>query len=115
MKLINVTGRNLDIYDKDGKEIVTTILSEGAATVQVSRTECGKVGDFALHRTEYGEIEGLPEPEDGIVYIVNFFVLNALRYHGIQRNDCVSPDTAFQSAVRDEQGHVIGIRGFQMI
>ena len=38
MRLINVTGRDLNIYDKDGKEIVTTILSEGAATVQVSRT-----------------------------------------------------------------------------
>ena len=42
-------------------------------------------------------------------------IYNALRYHGIQRNDCVSPDTAFQSAVRDEAGHVIGIRGFQAI
>lgn len=115
MRLINVTGRDLNIYDKGGKEIVTIIPAEGAATVQVSRTECGEIGDFPLHRTEYGEIEGLPESEDGIVYIVNFFVLNALRYHGIQRNDCVSPDTAFQSAVRDEAGHVIGIRGFQMI
>lgn len=115
MRLINVTGRNLDIYDKDGKEIVTTIPTEGVATVQVLRTECGEIGDFALHRTEYGEIEGLPEPSDGITYIVNFFVLNALKYHNIKRNDCVSPDTAFQSAVRDEQGHVIGIRGFQII
>lgn len=115
MKLINLTGRKLDIYNEEGKEIIVSIPPDGTATVQVSRTECGKVGDFALHRTEYGEIEGLPESEDGIVYIVNFFVLNALRYHGIQRNDCVSPDTAFQSAVRDEQGHVIGIRGFQVI
>ena len=115
MKLINLTGRKLDIYNEEGKEIIVSIPSDGTATVQVSRTECGKVGDFALHRTEYGEIEGLPDPSDGITYIVNFFVLNALKYHNIKRDDCVSPDTAFQSAVRDEQGHVIGIRGFQAI
>lgn len=115
MKLINLTGRKLDIYNKEGKEIIVSIPSDGTATVQVSRTECGKVGDFALHRTKYGEIEGLPEPENGTIYIVNFFVLNALRYHNMDRSDCVSPDTAAQSVIRNEYGHVIGIRGFQTI
>jgi len=58
----------------------------------------------------YGEIEGLPDPQPGVVYIVSMVVRQAAQAQG--RTDVVSPDTSPQGAIRDEQGRIIAVRGF---
>ncbi|MCP3966695.1 MAG: hypothetical protein GY718_10145 [Lentisphaerae bacterium] len=59
----------------------------------------------------YGEIEGLPEPNDSTYLIVSILVLQAGRDH---RPDLLAPDTGPDSVVRDEKGNILGVRRFQI-
>ena len=57
-------------------------------------------------RVSYGEIEGLPEPADGTIYIVSAIVAQAA-----MRADVLSPDTG-PTAIRDENGQIQAVRRF---
>ena len=57
--------------------------------------------------TKFGEVEGLPEPQDGIIYIVSNLVAQAVP----DREDVFFPD----DIVRDEHGNVIGCRALGKI
>jgi len=52
-----------------------------------------------IYRETYGQVEGLPGPEDGTLYIVSALVRLALP----ERKDLVSPG----ECVRDSQGRVV--------
>ena len=56
---------------------------------------------------KFGEVEGLPEPEDGTVYIVSNLVAQAVPH----RDDVFFPD----DVVRDENGNIIGCRALGKI
>lgn len=62
-------------------------------------------GEHAFHVAceSLGPVEGLPEPEDGIVYIVSRIVAEAVPH----RRDVVAPG----EAVRDSAGRIVGARG----
>jgi hypothetical protein len=57
----------------------------------------------------YGDIEGLPAPEDGTCCIVSNIVLNAAKAKG--RKDCVAPATGHPDCVR-ENGFIKSVPGF---
>jgi len=63
-----------------------------------------------IYSVEYGEIEGLPEPEEGKLFIVSAMVLEAGRKIG--RNDLVAPATGHPEAIRNEQGQIVSVPGF---
>lgn len=65
--------------------------------------------DFTLPitKTKFGEVEGLPEPQEGIIYIVSNLVAQAVP----DREDVFFPD----DIVRDEHGNVIGCRALGKI
>ena len=65
-----------------------------------------------IYSVEYGEIEGLPEPEEGKLFIVSAMVLEAGRKIG--RNDLVAPATGHPEAIRNEQGQIVSVPGFIM-
>ena len=56
----------------------------------------------------FGEVEGLPEPETGVVYIVSAMVLSACK----DRTDLVAPATNHELTIRNEKGHIISVPGF---
>jgi hypothetical protein len=56
------------------------------------------------YRTTFGEVEGLPEQQIGIFYIVSGLVLSAST-----RTDLLAPG----ELVRDENGRAIGCKGFR--
>ena len=56
----------------------------------------------------FGKVEGLPEPETGVVYIVSAMVLTAAS----DRNDLVAPATNHKDTKRNEKGHIISVPGF---
>jgi len=58
-------------------------------------------------KTRFGEVEGLPEPEEGTVYIVSNLVAQAVP----DREDVFFPD----DLVRDENGNIIGCRALGKI
>jgi hypothetical protein len=57
-------------------------------------------------RQHFGQIENLPEPTDGVIYITSSLVAQAA-----QRVDVVSPDTG-PTAIR-ENGQIVAVRGLQ--
>jgi hypothetical protein len=52
-----------------------------------------------------GKVEGLPEPEDGVLLIVSRMVLDAS-----DRRDLAAPDTGPGSVVRDAEGRITGVK-----
>ena len=57
----------------------------------------------------YGEIENLPEPKEGTIYIVSALVLAAAKEKG--RTDVVSPATGHPNCKR-ENGFIVSVPGF---
>lgn len=58
---------------------------------------------------EWGDVEGLPEPQEGVAYIVSALV--GLAMEGSDRTDLVMPGTApADLPERDAQGRITGVR-----
>ena len=108
MAIKNLTPHKITIIKDDGTEI--GLYPEGiVARIKTKSVLAGNVHGFNLYKTEYGEVIDLPEPaedENGtIYYIVSALVKNALP----NRKDLISPS----QQVRDDQGRVIGCKGFE--
>ncbi len=56
----------------------------------------------------YGEAEGLPDPQEGVLYIVSAMVLSAMAG---RRSDLVAPATGHPDTVRVE-GRIQSVPGF---
>ena len=82
--------------------------SEGIARVKVNQVEGIPIDGIPVNLQEFGEVEGLPEPEKGVFLIVSGIVLNAVS--GI-REDCVAPDTG-SGAIRNDKGQIVAVKGF---
>jgi len=91
----------------DGEK--TTFESEGAIRLEEKITETPKIGGFETIRKEYVGALGLPETKADVFIIVSGIVLSAL---GGSRKDLISPDTGPDSAIRNEKGHIIGVKRF---
>lgn len=55
----------------------------------------------------YGQVQGLPEPEDGTIYIVSAMVMAACH----DRNDLVAPATGHPGCIR-VNGQIVSVPGF---
>lgn len=62
-------------------------------------------GLLPVHKTCFGEVEGLPEQRRGTFYLVSGIVLSALP----NRTDILAPG----DLVRDSAGNPIGCKGFR--
>lgn len=58
----------------------------------------------------FGSVECLPEPQDGVVYIVSAMVLSRAQAEG--RTDVVAPATGHKECKRDENGRIVSVPGF---
>ncbi|OYT66079.1 hypothetical protein B6U74_01795 [Candidatus Bathyarchaeota archaeon ex4484_205] len=113
VRIVNLTQHPITIYDESGENVVEEIPPSGTvARVRAEQPVIGYINDVPVVKTEWGEVEGLPEPEECTVYVVSTLVLQALAG---KRDDVVSPDTGPASAVRDETNRIIGVRRFQTI
>ena len=56
----------------------------------------------------YGQVEGLPEMQEGTKYIVSAQVLAAS-----DRADLVAPATGHKDVVRNERGHIVSVPCFR--
>ena len=113
-KVINLTPHEICLVG-EGDEVVTRIPSIGrVARVSTRATEQAQVeveGHWVpIVSTQFGEVEGLPEPTpaEGTIFIVSSIVLAALKG---ARKDVVAPDTG-PTAVRNADGTVKGVRRF---
>ena len=67
------------------------------------------IDGFPVYKGEPRKVENLPEEENGLWYIVSLQVLQ----HCKDRDDLIAPDTS--RAVRDEDGNIIGVRGWRIV
>lgn len=113
-QLVNLTPHTINLVAEDGTQLLS-LESQGVARVASTTEVVGylQVGDVVVPRTHttFGEVEGLPDPEPGVGYIVSNMVISALVQHGrLDRNDLFTPGLQ----VRDEQGRVIGCRSLDV-
>ena len=105
MKLVNLTPHDLNVKNTAG-ELVLLPKSGATARLLVRRTAGAPVGEFPTATPMFGEIEGLPAPEDGTT-----FVVSALVAERADRDDVVAPG----ELLRDDAGVVIGCSGFTRV
>jgi hypothetical protein len=115
MTLINATPHSITLVSRRGVEqdskkqfLAETVEilreippSEILARVSMINFPAGEIDGIAIESVTYGEIEGLPEPQEGVYYIVSGLVAAAAAKIG--RVDCLAPG----ALVRDKKTGVI--------
>lgn len=100
-KVINLTPHPITICDGAGAVLKVIPPSGQVARLAAKTVRTGQtVDDVPLSRTEFGEPDGLPEPEAGTLLIVSQLIKSALP----ERTDLAVP----AEVVRDEKGVIIG-------
>lgn len=103
-KFINLTPHDIKLNDG-------TIYQASGRVARVENTFsnfcCG------ISKVFYGDIENLPEPEDGVYYIVSAMVLvaNNSKPRCRRRGDLVAPATGHPDCIR-ENGFIVSVPGF---
>lgn len=111
-KVVNLTAHTINVVNGESN---IAFPSQGLARVKTEEKEIGRINNIPVVKTVYTDVEGLPEPEGNTVYLVSTLVLQALKANGINRPDCLAPNTGLSGAIRDDQGRIIGVRGFQTL
>jgi len=120
MTLINATPHSITLVSRRGVEQdskkqflaeaeAVEILREIPPSVILARVSmvnlpAGEIDGIAVESVTYGEIEGLPEPQEGVYYVVSGLVAAAAAKIG--RVDCLAPG----ALVRDKSnpGTILG-------
>jgi len=104
MKIVNLTPHTINV--RAGEQDLAFEPTAPAARVASSQELVGTVDGIPVNRTTFGQVENLPEPIEGTIYIVSALVLSAIS----GRQDVVAPDTG-PTAIR-ENGQVKAVIGF---
>jgi hypothetical protein len=100
---VNLTPHTITLCSDGGQPLLSIEPSGDVARVTAARTVIGAVEGGTVSRVEFGPVEGLPDPQEGTIFIVSLLVLN--RCAG--RDDVFSPG----ELLRDEAGRPIGCIG----
>lgn len=111
--MINLTPHPITIKTTTGEYItippsgkIARIISSNASSYDVD------INGITVSYVHPGDetIVDLPEPQEGVFYIVSSLVLNYLRNSNSNRKDVLSPGTGTKDGViRDERGNIIAI------
>lgn len=82
--------------------------SEGLARCATLEQQIKVIDGVRVNHRTFGEVSGLPEPKEGIVYIVSALVAQAVSG---QRDDVYVVD----ETVRDSEGRIIGCNALAKI
>lgn len=107
MKIINLTPHAITVVTEAGEPIATIAPSGTVARCQEVSVKVGEVGGIPIFSTTWGEVEGLPEPQEGVAYVASALVAQAAARAG--RTDVFSP----AKQVRNDEGQVVGCLGLQ--
>jgi len=110
----NYTQHAVTIRDREGNKITHPSLGLAEAreiTEEVGLIHIDGLGEpIVTIRKSVVDVAGLPEPVNGVVYIVAGIVLSALREQGSTRTDVFGPATGFvDGAIRDDKGHIVAV------
>ena len=113
MKIINLTPHALTIvYGENNMEKYVIEPSGNVARVAAHTENIGSntTDDgftIPLTTTVFGEVENLPEPKDGMIYVVSSLVAGRVP----DRQDVMIPN----QSIRDDKGRIIGCLSIRKI
>ena len=99
-KLVNLIGHEITIVG-----YATLPKADKPCHVKTNQIIIGKIDGIPIAKTEFDSIVNLPDPEDGVYYIVSRICMDYVPY---SREDVLCVDTG-SSALRDENGQVIAV------
>lgn len=101
----------------DGRPQMITLPPEPAACrVQTESHDLGMLGHLPIQKQTFGEIHNLPDPIDGVVYVVSGIVLAALKAEGSTRHDIIAPATGPRdNPMRNADGQVLAVSRFNAL
>lgn len=102
LKFVNLTPHNITIYNAQGEKIDVP-KSGNVARVETTNKIIDEINSIEIFYTTYTDVEGLPEPEDGVVYIVSGMVASRCSH----RSDVMSPGLY----IRNDKGVIVGCQG----
>jgi hypothetical protein len=106
MQFVNLTPHAITIEKSDGTHITITA-TVPAARIQHHNVVCDDIAGIPISQVQYGAVEHLPAPQPDTLYVVSAMVAQQCR----DRIDVVAPDTG-SSAIRDDAGRIVAVRGF---
>ena len=106
-KLVNLTPHAINFVHDDGTPLVTVEPCGTIARVSCKTVTIGNEGEIPITTNEYGEVEGLPEPETDTIFIVSALVAGRVP----TREDVFIPN----EAVRNEKGQIVGCKSLGRI
>ena len=108
--IINLCPHALNILDAEGG-IRDFPKCENPARVSQSEEVLGNILGVQITKQTFGKVENLPEPQEGTFYVVSRIVAAAAKEEGRKTTDLLIPGPG----VRDEEGRIIGAKGFSVL
>ncbi len=99
-KFVNLIGHDITISGYG-----TLPRAENPRFVQTKQRIIGKVASVPVAETHFEKIVNLPDPEDGVYYIVSRVSMEFIPF---DREDVFCVDTG-PSAIRDDNGQVVAV------
>ena len=112
MNFINLTPHEIAVYAQDKVTVLHRIPSSGLCRVTTDEQIVNDIGGVPVVKTQYLDVQNLPDPQPNTYYIVSIIVLQALDG---SRPDVIAPNTSPNGAVRDDKGAILGCTGFATI
>lgn len=107
MKIENLTPHKITFVKENGDVILEVEPSGTVARVTTQTVQTGKIAGIPITETVFGEVENLPEPSNGTVYVVSLRVAQTVPY----RSDVFIPN----ESVRNDDGVIIGCKSLGRI
>ena len=104
--LINLTPHDITFISENGENRIIPPSGE-LARVAAKTVTVGYIDGIPVTTTEFGAVEGLPEPAANTIYIVSSLVAQRVP----ERIDVYVPS----ESVRDENGRIIGCKSLGKI
>lgn len=105
MNIVNLTPHTV-VVAADFNSSRVEFPSEGVARVSSFNNSIGTVDGIEVVDCHYSEVEGLPEPVEGTIYLVSMVVGN--RPEVQVRKDVLCPDTSPAASIRYPKGYILG-------
>jgi len=107
MNIVNLTPHKVVVMHESGQEGAVFQASGTVARVVVALQESAPLNGVDTWTQSFESIVNLPEPQDGVLYIVSLALVSAAAC-GRKTTDLLVPG----QQVRDAEGRVVGYRGF---
>ena len=106
-KIVNLTPHAITFVDTEGNPVLTVEPSGILARCATKTVMVDAINGIPVTSTEFGEVEGLPDPTENTIFLVSSLVASRVP----NRIDVFIPN----ESVRDDKGRIIGCKSLGRI